>query len=276
MNKLLIALALVWASLFIGACSYANPDAGEQAVLVRKPWFFGHGGVDPTPVTTGTQIIAWSTDEVRVPVTPIAFSIGFDNMMPKDGIPLDFHTTVRMQVIDAPTLVRDWNGAAVNEEGEPSNAWFWANISPVFSNMVRQEVKNFTMQQLAFEGAAVDQIDQRVTGQLNAFIRKNKMPVRLLSVTVGRAIPPGEILDQRTETAEQQQREKTMEAQQKAEEARKGAELARAEADNAYRVQMQWTPEQLIETKRIEMLRQACAQGTCIFGGATPIVNTGK
>lgn len=270
MKKFLICVS----ALSLCACGYVSPDAGQQAVLVRKPWFFGDGGVDPVPVTTGSKVVASSTDAVYVPVTPIAFDIGFDNLMPSNGIPLDFHTTVRMQVTDAPALVKDWNGGAKNEKDEPSNAWFWSNIYPQYANLVRQEVKNYDMQSLAFTGAAIDQIDARVTAKLNDVIKKNKIPARLLSVTIGRAVPPQEILDQRTETAAQQQRELTMAAQQKAEEARKGAEVARAEADNAYRLAMGQDTAQYIELKRIEMLEKACAQGTCIFGGGTPIINT--
>jgi regulator of protease activity HflC (stomatin/prohibitin superfamily) len=178
--------------------------------------------------------------------------------------------------------VKDWNGAAhaVDKDGnvtdELSFSWFYGTIQPIYSNLVRQEVKNFDMQSLAFTGSAIDQIDAKVTDQLNAFIAKNKMPVRLLSVTIGRAVPPQEILDQRTETAAQQQRELTMAAKQKAEEARKGAEIASAEADNAYRLAMGQDTAQYIELKRIEMLRTACSRGTCIFGGGTPIINTGR
>jgi hypothetical protein len=262
-------------ALSVTACGYAAPDAGQVGVATKQPWFFGSGGVDPNPIATGSTLVASSTHVDYIPVTPQAFDISFDNIMPRDGIPLDFHTTVRMQVVDAVALVRDWNGAATNDKDELSNAWFWSNIDPVFANLVRQDVKQFTMQQLAFEGGAIDQIDQHVTQQLQSFIKKNRMPVRLLSVTIGRAIPPQEILDQRTETAAQQQRKLTMDAKTAAEEARKNAELARAAADNAYRVEMQWTPAQLIETKRIDMMEQACSRGTCVFAtpGTTVMLN---
>lgn len=272
MKKAIVSLC----ALSLAGCSYASPDAGEQAVLVRKPWFFGSGGVDMTPVSTGSKVVASSTDVVKVSVTPTAFDVPFENLMPSNGIPLDFHTTVRLQVTDAPTLVRDWNGAARNDKGEESYYWFYGSIQPVYANMVRQEVKNYDMSALAFNGAAIDAIDAKVSAQLAEFIRKNKMPVRLLSVTIGRATPPKEILDQRTETAAQQQRGLTMVAQQKAEEARKGAELARAQADNAYRAEMQLSPEQYVQLKAIEMQKSACTNGTCIFGNVTPMVSTGK
>jgi hypothetical protein len=272
MKKLLIATSL----LALTGCGYASPDAGQEGVLVRKPWFFGDGGVDPETVKTGSAVVAGSTDVIYIPVSPQAFDIGFNDLMPSNGIPLDFHTTVRVQVTDAAALVSKWNGAAKNDKDELSNAWFWSNIHPQYANFVRQEVKNYDMASLAFNGAVVDAIDQKVQNKLADFIKRNKMPVRLLGVTIGRASPPQAILNQRTETAAQQQREQTMIAQQKAEQARKGAELARAEADNAYRMQMQLSPEQYVQLKAIEMQRSACANGTCIFGNVTPMINTGK
>ena len=37
------------------SCTSVTPDAGQEAVLVHKPWFFGTGGVDNTPVETGLE-----------------------------------------------------------------------------------------------------------------------------------------------------------------------------------------------------------------------------
>lgn len=267
--KRTIPLAAV---MLLAGCGYASPDAGQQGVLVSKPWFFGSGGVDMTPVDTGSALVAGSTDVVYVQTSPRAFVIEFNDLMPSNGIPLDFHATIRVQVTDAPRLVRDWNGGATDKDGNPSDVWFWGNISPQFGNLVRSEVKNYDMASLAFSGAAIDEVDAKVYAKLADFIARNKMPVKILSVTIGRATPPQEILNQRTETAAQQQREQTMVAQQKAEEARRGAEAARANADNAYNNEMGLTPGQFVDLKRIEMQRDACSKGTCIFGNATPLV----
>ena len=269
MKRLIIAAAC----MLLSACGYAAPDAGTEGVLVRKPWFFGSGGVDMESVKTGSTIVAGSTDVMYIPVSPLPFEIEFKDMMPSNGIPLDFHTTIRLQVNNAPLLVRDWNGGATGDDGRLNHSWFWGNIAPQFTNLVRSEVKNYDMGALAFNGAAIDEIDRKVFAQLSDFIKKNKIPVTLLSVTIGRATPPQAILDQRTETAAQQQREQTMVAQQKAEEARQGAEAARANADNAYNREMGLSPGQFVDLKRIEMQREACGKGsTCIFGNATPIV----
>lgn len=267
-NYLLAACALS-----LTACGYVAPDAGQEAVLIKQPWFFGSGGVDDTPVHTGSTVVASSTKAVLVSTTPTAFEVPFDNLMPSNSIPLDFHTVVRMQVTDTVELVKKWNGGATNDKGEETNYWFWASVQPMYVNFVRQEVKKYDMNALALTGAAVDNVEAAVTQRLNAYIKANKMPVKLLSVTMGRAGLPDAIMAQKTETAAQQQRILTMEAQRQAEDSRKAAEQSRAEADNAYRSQMSLTPEQFVELKRIEMQRTACQRGTCIFGNGQALVS---
>jgi len=62
MNRLKIGVAaVVLAVVAMAACRTVAPDAGHEAVLVRKPLIFGSGGVDPAPVKTGRKYIAFTT-----------------------------------------------------------------------------------------------------------------------------------------------------------------------------------------------------------------------
>lgn len=270
MKKFMILAA---AGLLAG-CGYVSPDAGQEAVLVKKPWFFGSGGVVSTPVKTGSQIVAASTDAVYINVTPRAFENKFDDLMPSDGIPLDFVTTVRVQILNSPVLVEKWGAGEKDQNGNLTDNWYWRNINPQYENFVRNAVKKYTMNDLALSGAAIDKVDNEIQQNLEKYIKETGIPVRLLGVTVGRANPPEEIKNQRVETAAQQQREKTMIEQKKAEDSRKAAENSRAEADNAYRNGMNLTPEQFVDLQRIEMTKEVCAKGGCTFiqGNASAIV----
>ena len=260
------------ATMMLAGCGYASVDAGEEGVLVYRPWFFGHGGIDSTPITTGSTVVASSTEVHNIPITPLAFNINFDDIMPNNGIPLDFQTTVRLQITDSVAIVRDWNGAHKNAEGVLDHLWFHANVSQEYGKIVRAAVRRHDLNSLAMTGTAVEAVDQEVNRNLAAYLRRIRLPVRLLGVTVGRAHPPQAILNQRTETAAQEQRQQTEAAGEAAEITRRRREQARAEADNAYRMQMGMSPEQFVELERIKMQQQACARGTCIFGNATPIV----
>jgi hypothetical protein len=58
--------AVVLLAIGVAACRTVTPDAGYEAVLVRKPLIFGSGGVDDTPVKTGLKYVAFTTEAVYV------------------------------------------------------------------------------------------------------------------------------------------------------------------------------------------------------------------
>jgi regulator of protease activity HflC (stomatin/prohibitin superfamily) len=125
----------------------------------------------------------------------------------------------------------------------------------------------------------LDAIDAEIHDQLVAFIAAKKLPVQLVTMTVGRANPPDAIKNQRVETAAQEQRIQTERQKKLAEDARLQAEQSRANADNAYRESMHLSPEQFIQLKQIEMQQEVCGHGGCTFimgGGAAPVYNLGK
>lgn len=55
-TKILFVLFTIFA---LTSCHCVSPDADEESVLIYKPWFFGHGGIDEDPVQTG---LTWWLD----------------------------------------------------------------------------------------------------------------------------------------------------------------------------------------------------------------------
>ena len=53
--------AIVFSALTFAGCSSYAPDAGHEVVLIEKPMFFGHGGVEAEPVKTGRTFTAATT-----------------------------------------------------------------------------------------------------------------------------------------------------------------------------------------------------------------------
>lgn len=49
--------------------SCSEVEAGEEGVLVESPLFFGYGGVDYTPVSTGLTWNAPTTDCIKFKIT---------------------------------------------------------------------------------------------------------------------------------------------------------------------------------------------------------------
>lgn len=110
-----IAIAII--ALGITGCSTAHPDAGHEAVWVMKPWLFGHGGIDPTPVKTGLEYGAPSSEALDVSMLPYRADLEFDDMMTKTGVPVSFHVVLTFRIIDSVVLVSKFGADWTEKEG---------------------------------------------------------------------------------------------------------------------------------------------------------------
>lgn len=246
----------------LGGCSVYVPDAGHEVVLIDKPWFFGHGGVEDEPVKPGRTWAAITTQGVDVYMQPQKYETEMHDTMTSDGVPISFHAIMVLQVVDSVSLIKNFG-----------QHWYENNLQEPFKTMVRQAVRKRGMNETAISTTALDAIDDEIKDDLLAFIKEKNLPVKLVTMTVGRANPPDAIKNQRIETAAQEQRIQTEIQIKNAETQRKAAEEARAAADNAYRQAIGLSPEQYVQLKRIEMERAVCADGKCTFienAGAVP------
>ena len=268
-----VVAAAIVSAVVLSACATVKPDAGHEAVLVRKPLIFGSGGVDPTPVKTGLKYIAFTTEGIDVNMQPRRIDSEFTDLMTSDGVPIDFHAVITLQVIDSVKLVRDF-GADMGANAGPG---FWTrNLDQPFRTAVRDAVKAHGMNEMAIQATAADEVDRVVTEHLLAIIKETGVPVRILDVSLGRANPPDAILHQRVETAAQEQRINTEKQKKLAEDQRKLAEESRAAADQAYNQKMGLNTEQYVALQAIQMQREVCGKGTCTFiygANATPMLN---
>src|SRR5580700_599850 len=252
----------------LGGCSVYSPDAGHEVVLIEKPWIFGHGGVDSEPVKPGRTFAAITTEGVDVYMQPQKFDTEMHDTMTSDGVPISFHAIVVLQVTDSVALIKNFGPT-----------WYQNNLEEQFKTMVRQAVRKRGMNETAISTTALDAIDAEIRDNLAGFIKDKGLPIKLVTMTVGRANPPDAIKNQRIETAAQEQRVQTEKQVKLAEDQRAMAEASRAAADNAYRQAMGLSPEQFIQLEQIKMQRAVCGEGksTCIFNGAaTPTLNLSR
>ena len=261
MKRLTVLLLLA-----LAGCSVYSPDAGHEVVLIEKPWFLGHGGVNPEPVKTGRSFAAVTTEGVDVNMQPQKRETEMQDTMTSDGVPISFHAIVVLQVVDSVALIKAFG-----------QRWYENNLEEPFKTMVRQAVRKRGMNETAISTSALDAIDAEIRDALIEFIKSKGLPVKLVTMTIGRANPPDAIKNQRIETATQEQRIQTEKQVTLAEQQRAKAEEARAVADNAYREAMHLSPEQFIQLEAIKMQRAVCGEGrsTCTFieTAATPVYN---
>jgi hypothetical protein len=272
MNRNTIIIVAVMAALFavLGGCSRFSPDAGHEIVIVMKPMFFGHGGIDPESVKVGLTYGAFTSSGVDVYMQPQKFETELSDTMTSDGVPITFHAIMVLQVTDSVALIRSFG---------PD--WYNNNLQEPFRTMVRQAVRKRGMNETAISTTALDAIDEEIRDQLQKFIATKNLPVKLVTMTVGKANPPDSVKHQRIETATQEQRIQTEKQKKLAEDQRMQAEQSRANADNAYRESMHLSPDQFIQLETIKMQAAVCGEegkATCTFiqNGVTPVYNLHK
>lgn len=248
-------------TMLVTSCSRVTVEPGHEAVLIHKPWFFGHGGLDKDSVKPGATFVALSTDSYDVDMKPLKYDEPFDDIMPKDNNPIDYHASVLLRITKSVPLIERFG-----------LEFYQKNIQRPFQTMNRNQVRQYSMPELALQQEVVEKVEIELEKQLQKYLDDHKIPVQVMDVSLGKVSPQKEIIAAYNETGVQQQRAKTETQRANAEESRKSAEIKRAEADRAYQESRGMTTEQYLKMIQIE----ACVKAKCtmILGtNATPLVN---
>ncbi len=271
-NKWFFVLAsfIVFCFIMFFVTKRVQVEAGHEAVLVDKPFFtiFSEGGVRPEPLTTGSKWLFYTTDVIMYDARPKQETEPFDDAkdgtMTFDNIPIDFNAYIK---------VRPAPGKTPKLHASFGPDWYKQNLKELFRTSVRDEVVKNTMTALTTRQVNKDgkeiiaEIQRVVLSEMREFVKQKGIDVEVMEVIVGKATPPGKVLEALAETASQQQRSKTEDERRKAEINRKGAEIERANADNAYRNSVGFTPEQFLKLevakKQVEAAEKCGAKGNC-------------
>jgi len=241
------ALSVAGALLLQVGCIMPAIDAGHEGVLVAKPIFFGHGGVDPIPATTGRVAVAPTTEIIDVDVRPIQHAEHFD-IISNENAPVSFDAFLIAKVIDgrSPELISRFG---------PS--WYQNNVKEAFRTFVREEVQKYPLFSLTTDPTTRTKLQEAVAQEVQTkLIDKQHLPIQLMRVVVGSILPPKGVLDQTAQTIIQEQRKLTMIEFQKAEEAREKAERQRGIADRAYREHLGLSAPEFVDLRRIEVQKE--------------------
>jgi regulator of protease activity HflC (stomatin/prohibitin superfamily) len=250
MRYVLMFLAL---SLCIG-CGAIAPSGDEEAVVMKKPWFFGHGGVQRDPISAGRSWIAPTSSGIIFKVTPITYTERFDDMISDDNTPVDFNAYLKLQIKrgETPVLYKGFG-----------QQWYENSLGPTFRAIVRDKASQYKMFDLAGNRIVLKEIEDFVFASIGEYCAKIQLPVSVLQVTIGAVTPPPEVLEETRRTAAQNQSILTQEARAKSESSRKQAEINKAIADKAYQNQMGMSVDDYlhlraleIEKEKIELVRE--------------------
>ena len=267
-----VILAFIMALVFIStltSCHGVRPDADEEAVLIKKPWFFGHGGVDSEPVETGCEWCVWTTSSETFKITPQRYDEAFDDIFSNDNTPLDFNTYIMIQIQKGktPVLLQNYG-----------KDWYKNNIQVPYRNYTREEVSKYNPFDLISNREVLNKIDSAVVAKMQTYLislsTNAELPITIKSVTTGAAKPNKDQLTEMNATAAAIQKTKTQQRNEEMETARAKAEQARAIADKAYMNAMNLSADQFIQLKYIDMIdKKQGANIDVMVGPATSMWN---
>lgn len=269
MKKIFTMLCVVLTSmLMFTSCHSVSPNADEEAVLIYKPWFFGHGGVDMTPVESGLTWCVFSTHSTIFKIVPQKHQVDMNDLFSDDNTPLDFHTIIITQIQKgkSPVLLQNY--------GEN---WFNTNIYNYYCNLVRDHISQHSPFDLMSNRAILNDIDSKILKQMQDYIAKlsedKEFPIIIKQVTIGKATPNKEQLAEMNKTAKAVQAKQTQEREFEVQVAREKTERQRAVADKAYREELGLSTADFINLKWIEMVADKQANIDVMVGPATSMWN---
>jgi len=242
----LILFAEILSTVLLLGCGTVQVNPGEEAVLTYKPYFWGKGGVDPQPISTG-RITVWpSTDATIVNIKPDQYAEEFKDMMTKDDIPIQFSAFIQTRVLNSPVLVEKWG---LN--------WYEKNVKEPFRSIIRDLCKEYSMNELVSSVVVSNKISTESKKRILDIVAKKGIPIEISMVVFGKVSPTGEVMAAITATASQQQRQLTEQERMKTEQFRKGAETERARADKAYVAAMGLSPDLFVKLEGIKSFEKA-------------------
>jgi regulator of protease activity HflC (stomatin/prohibitin superfamily) len=264
--KLFFILAIV--ILGMTSCFRVTPNAGEESVLIYQPYLFGHGGVDPVPISTGATWCVFTTQHKEFPITPVTITEEFTNMIPSDNTPVSFsvYLKVLIQSGKTPQLYQQFGAD-----------WYAHSLQASFRTMVRDKASAFKMFDLASKREISAQLERDIFRDISVYAKSLKIPVDIMQVSIGAITPPDQVLTETKNTAAQNQSILTQQARANAELSRKQAEINKAIADNAYQKQMNMTVDQYLHLRQLEIEKEKVElikdnkNATVIFGQSVPI-----
>ena len=243
---------ILFTIVLVSSCTSVTPNAGEEAVLIHKPWIFGTGGVDDTPIETGLEYTWLSTDYVIVSMLPQKFDENLDDVTSNDNTLLDFNTQIQLQVQNnkSPILVKNYG-----------TDWYKRVIQEVFRNTVRGYISTFGPFELMSNREVLDSINVLVKNDMQKHILNltqtyGELPVNVVNVIIGRAIPNEQQKKEMDNTAAATQAKRTEESRLEMLKAKESAERQRAIADKAYQQELGLNTDQFIQLRAWEIIRE--------------------
>ena len=242
-----IILLVVAFIVAVSCFSRETVNANEEGVFVKKPYFFGKGGVSEQPLLQGSEWRVFSTDFIKFVMSPEQHEENFEDLVAKDNnlINANSYLTLQIETGHTPELLKKF--------GEN---WYKNNVQETFRKITRDKLCEYGMFELTTNRQIFAEINADIDKSLRTYFTDRGLPVLIRSVVISRVQPSKGVLEEIDRTGVQMQAELTQSKRIKTEQAREEAELARAKADKAYMKEMNLSADQFISLRALEIEKE--------------------
>ena len=250
MKKFIFMTALLSIFMFT-SCSLATVDGGEEGVFIKKPLFFGTGGVDSKALTEGSEWKVFTTDYVIYSVINTKYSENLDDVATNETTPVDMNAHLFLKI-------KQGKSPIIHNNYGPN--WYDNNIKEVFRKYIKDFVSRYNMITLVSDREIYDEIEPIIKKQMTDYIeslsKTKEFPIEVVNVVVDKAMPNEGVREELNNTAIYMQQKNTEIMKQEMQIARRETERLRAMADKEYQINMGFSPQQFISLRALELENQ--------------------
>ncbi|TJY57205.1 hypothetical protein E4T66_17500 [Sinimarinibacterium sp. CAU 1509] len=246
-STLLRLLCMSVMAAFLAGCNVAKVEEGWEGAVIDKPYFLGHEGIRPQPISTGRHVFWWTTGVAQYEMRPQILSEPFKDLTTQDRTPVTFNSyiTVRIRQGQTPLL-----------HSKFGPKWYENNIKEPYRTMVRDFARGKNLFELTNDVTVIADGQEAISQQLTTLIAKLGIPVDVQQCVIGAVRPPDEVIAETSRTAAQEQRKQTEDKRASAEINRKVAETNKADADLAYATNFGMNADQYLRYRQLEIQKE--------------------
>lgn len=264
MKRIFTLIATVFATISMTSCSLCGVDGTEEGVFIKKPLFFGKGGVEMQALTDGSEWKVFSTDFVTYTNIPVKYTEVFDDVFCNDNTPMDLSAHITLQLVKGKSPVLHSNYGF---------NWYDNVVKETFRKTVRNFISTYDMYTLTSDREVYDAIEVDIAEKLGQYFidisSTKEFPITIVNVVVDKAKPNNSVMEELNKTATMAQAKLTEIKQQEVEDQRKVTEHKRALADMEYRRTMNMTSAEYIQLRTLEVIENKPNANIDVLFGAT-------
>jgi len=246
LKKIVIGIVLILFVLYNIVLQRITIDAGEELVLIKKPWFYGSSGVEQKTYSTGTVWAVRSTKAQLISLKPYLISFKFLNLMTYDNIPISLNVDITFQ------NQKGKMAKLISDFGEDSN-WTETLLRPTLRVSLESYIKSNLYSTLQANSSKVTAIENSLLKDIEHFLSNKQLPIDILQFAINKITPPQHIRDMALKIVLKDKKIKLKQREIKLQELQQELERERAKADKSYMENMHMTISQYLMFRRVEL-----------------------